>query len=54
MIASNGVVYQIGMVEYTDDWSPFKPDLFDKVEESDDEEEDDVEGVSETWMEDET
>lgn len=32
--------YKVGVVEYTDDWSPFKPVPFDKVEESNDEEED--------------
>ncbi|CAH1438893.1 unnamed protein product [Lactuca virosa] len=36
-----------------DDWSLFKPALFDKVEESN-EEEDDPEGITETWMEDVT
>lgn len=48
-IISNGVEYKVGVVEYTDDWSPFKPLPFDKVEEYDDDEED-VEGISETWM----
>ncbi|CAH1450255.1 unnamed protein product [Lactuca virosa] len=47
-IVADGVEYQVGVVKYTDDWSPFKPIPFDKVEESDDEE--DIEGVSDTWM----
>ncbi|KAI3751227.1 hypothetical protein L2E82_22275 [Cichorium intybus] len=50
-IKSNGMEYRVGVVEYTDDWSPFKPVPFDKVEESEDEEEEDVDGVSDTWME---
>ncbi|CAH1437071.1 unnamed protein product [Lactuca virosa] len=52
MINSNGVEYKVGVVEYTDEWTPFKPLPFDKVEDSDDDEED-VEGISETWMEEE-
>lgn len=32
------VEYQVGVVEYSDDWSPFKPSPFDKVGESDEEE----------------
>ncbi|CAH1421758.1 unnamed protein product [Lactuca virosa] len=53
--------YNLGVVEYTDDWSPFHPAPFDKVEEesdddkvglSEDESEDekDVEGIFDTWM----
>ncbi|KAI3511061.1 hypothetical protein L1887_18204 [Cichorium endivia] len=52
---AGGESFKIGVVEYTDDWSPFKPCSFDKVVESDDEEQeeetdDDSEGVSDTWM----
>lgn len=36
-IIANGVKYRVGIVDYTDDWSPFKPLPFDKVEESNDE-----------------
>ncbi|KAL4562130.1 hypothetical protein LXL04_034324 [Taraxacum kok-saghyz] len=34
-ISANWNMFWIGVVEYTDDWSPFKPVPFDKVEESD-------------------
>ncbi|KAL4592392.1 hypothetical protein LXL04_005384 [Taraxacum kok-saghyz] len=54
-IKVEGQEFQVGVVEYTDDWSPFKPAQFDKVEESDEEEEDggeDDDGVSDTWMAD--
>lgn len=37
-------------MEYTDEWYPFKPFPFDKVKESEDEQ--DEEGVSETWIDD--
>ncbi|CAI9288526.1 unnamed protein product [Lactuca saligna] len=52
-INSNGQEFKIGVMEYMDDWSLFKPTLFDKVEESN-EEEDDQEGIFETWMKDVT
>ncbi|CAI9302488.1 unnamed protein product [Lactuca saligna] len=48
-IIADEVEYRIGIVEYTDDWSVFKPLLFDKVKESDDEEEE-VDKIPETWM----
>ncbi|CAI9285547.1 unnamed protein product [Lactuca saligna] len=51
---SNGKEFQVGVVEYNDDWSPFKPVPFDKVEESDVDEavedEEDTVGISDTWM----
>lgn len=53
-ICVNGAVYCVGVVEYTDDWSPFKPCQFDKVEDVSDSEgsENDTEddGISETWI----
>ncbi|CAH1445351.1 unnamed protein product [Lactuca virosa] len=61
-ISVDGKLINVGIVEYTDDWSPFHPAPFDKVEEdSDDEVVEEVEsdedaseeGVSETWMEEE-
>lgn len=39
-INSNGQEFRIEVVEYTDDWSPFKPASFDKVVESEDDDED--------------
>ncbi|KAI3516315.1 hypothetical protein L1887_15229 [Cichorium endivia] len=50
LVAAEGKMYKIGVVEYTDDWNPFTPLPFDKNVESDDEDED-SEGVSDTWME---
>ncbi|KAI3699390.1 hypothetical protein L2E82_43663 [Cichorium intybus] len=42
--------FTVGVVEYTDDWSPFHPLPFDKVEEDNDEsDEDDEDGISDTW-----
>ncbi|KAI3495072.1 hypothetical protein L1887_37213 [Cichorium endivia] len=43
---------RVGVVEYTDDWSPFKQCPFDKTiesEEEDNEDDDDSEAVSNTW-----
>ncbi|CAH1416883.1 unnamed protein product [Lactuca virosa] len=51
-VNSNGSEFKVGVVEYTDDWSPFKSAPFDKVDDSE-EEDDNTEGISETWMEDE-
>ncbi|CAH1424787.1 unnamed protein product [Lactuca virosa] len=54
IIKSNGKEFQVGVVEYTDYWSPFKPVPFNKVEESDvdeaDEDGEDTAGISDTWM----
>ncbi|KAI3495313.1 hypothetical protein L1887_37600 [Cichorium endivia] len=46
--------YTVGVVEFTDDWSPFCPLPFDKVEEDtlSDESDDSDEGISNTWMPD--
>ncbi|CAH1438297.1 unnamed protein product [Lactuca virosa] len=52
-INSNGQEFKVGVVEYTDEWSPFKPTTFDKVDEHD-EDDNNTEGISETWMEEET
>lgn len=53
-IGVDGVVYNVGVVEYTDDWSPFKPCQFDKVEKESESEESETDneddGVSETWI----
>lgn len=56
-IMADGISFTVGVVEYTDDWSPFHPVPFDKVvEESEDEEEteneDDEDGISDTYMQD--
>ncbi|KAI3510782.1 hypothetical protein L1887_17919 [Cichorium endivia] len=58
-ISCNGVVSYVGVVEYTDDWSPFTPQPFDQVEELDEDdnnsentEEDTEDMISDTWMED--
>ncbi|KAI3499764.1 hypothetical protein L1887_35573 [Cichorium endivia] len=51
-VLADGEVFRIGIVEYTDDWSPFKPLSFDKMVESDDDD-DDSEGVSDTWLNEE-
>ncbi|CAH1415580.1 unnamed protein product [Lactuca virosa] len=52
IVNSNGCEFKVGVVEYTDDRSPFKPAPFDKVDDSE-EEDDNTEGISETWMEEE-
>ncbi|CAH1423580.1 unnamed protein product [Lactuca virosa] len=52
-IKPDGRTYQIGVVEYTDDWSPFKLVPFDKLEEDSEDESDDDEGVLDTWMQEE-
>ncbi|KAI3511170.1 hypothetical protein L1887_18314 [Cichorium endivia] len=50
-VMANGRIFHVGVVEYTDDWSPFRPCPFDKTVDSDDDvDEDDSEGVSDTWM----
>ncbi|CAH1447673.1 unnamed protein product [Lactuca virosa] len=56
-IMADGKYYKLGVVEYTDDCSPFHPLPFDKVVEDSDEdeigsseEESDDEGVLETWI----
>lgn len=59
-IIVDGKTYNIGVVEYTDDWSPFHRVPFDKVEDEseDDSDVDDLsndddeeeEAVSETWV----
>ncbi|KAI3501194.1 hypothetical protein L1887_29056 [Cichorium endivia] len=62
-VMAGGEAFRIGVVEYTDDWSPFKQCLYDKVVESDQEDEDqdgdgedeldeDCDGVSDTWRPD--
>lgn len=51
-IKVSDVEYRVGVVEYMDDLSPFNPTSFDKVEESE-EEEDHEEGIFEAWMEEE-
>ncbi|KAI3511296.1 hypothetical protein L1887_18445 [Cichorium endivia] len=52
-VTANGEAFGIGIVEYTDDWSPFKPCPFDRTVQSEDEEEDgdseDSDGISDTW-----
>ncbi|KAI3506585.1 hypothetical protein L1887_21145 [Cichorium endivia] len=58
IVSSDGKNYRIGIVEYTDDWSPFKECPFDKTENFDNEEEkedeeDDNDGISDTWMDEE-
>ncbi|KAL7586309.1 hypothetical protein Lser_V15G39777 [Lactuca serriola] len=61
-VYANGEVFSIGVVEYTDGWSPFHPIPYDKVDDDsnidedvegktvvdDDEDEDD--GISDTWI----
>ncbi|KAI3524749.1 hypothetical protein L1887_03412 [Cichorium endivia] len=51
---SNGKEWtEVGVVEYTDDWSPFKQCPFDRTDESeeeDDGEDDDSEAISDTWV----
>ncbi|CAI9292527.1 unnamed protein product [Lactuca saligna] len=53
-VSAGGEIICVGVVEYTDDWSPFMPLQFDKTiesdEEDDTEETDDEDGISETWM----
>lgn len=59
-IIVDGKTYNIGVVEYTDDWSPFHRVPFEKVEDEseDDSDVDDLsndddeeeEAVSETWV----
>lgn len=55
-IMVDGKMYKVGVVEYTDDWSPFHPATFNKAEKESDEDMNDIEeedyedGVSETWM----
>lgn len=53
-IKVNSEVFSVGVVEYTDDWSPFKSFPFDKVvgewDSKISEGEDEDDGVSETWM----
>ncbi|CAI9283927.1 unnamed protein product [Lactuca saligna] len=61
----NGEVFSIGVVEYTDDWSPFYPVPYDRVDddsnndedkegqtvvEDDDEVDDEEDGISDTWI----
>ncbi|KAI3516229.1 hypothetical protein L1887_15140 [Cichorium endivia] len=49
-VTANGLVFQVGVVEYTDDWSPFKTCSHDKNNMLDDEDDiDDSDGVSDTW-----
>ncbi|KAI3496581.1 hypothetical protein L1887_38946 [Cichorium endivia] len=50
-VTVEGKMYQVGVVEYTDDWSPFKQCPFDRTvesEEEDDGEDDDSEAISDT------
>lgn len=53
-VSAGGTIFRVGVVEYTDDWSPFTPMPFDKTVESDEEDDkyetDDEDVVSETWM----
>ncbi|CAH1412514.1 unnamed protein product [Lactuca virosa] len=60
-VVADGKTYKIGVVEYTDDWSPFLPAPFDKVDEESGEEGEEVvddssendeeeDGISDTWM----
>ncbi|KAI3525811.1 hypothetical protein L1887_04925 [Cichorium endivia] len=51
VVYANDKPIRIGVVEYTDDWSPFKECPFDKTVESDEETEDDddCDGISDTW-----
>ncbi|KAI3515408.1 hypothetical protein L1887_14303 [Cichorium endivia] len=58
MVDGGGKMYKLGVVEYTDDWSPFKECPYDNTVDSeeegeDEEDEDDMsDGVSDTWKED--
>ncbi|KAI3522056.1 hypothetical protein L1887_11534 [Cichorium endivia] len=53
-VTAGGWMYKIGVVEYTDDWCLFTPLPFGKTVESDSEDEDEnSEGVFDTWMEEE-
>ncbi|CAI9263777.1 unnamed protein product [Lactuca saligna] len=52
IVNSNGHEFKVSVVEYTDDWSPFKPAPFDKVDDSE-EDDDNMETISKTWMEEE-
>ncbi|KAI3524144.1 hypothetical protein L1887_02796 [Cichorium endivia] len=60
-IMADGASFTVGVVEYTDDWSPFHPCPFDKVEEDSDDEDggendkdgDDDTAILDTWMLDE-
>ncbi|CAH1416427.1 unnamed protein product [Lactuca virosa] len=47
-IIAGGETITVGVVEYTDDWSPFKPLPFDKVEEESVDEDEKDEAISET------
>ncbi|KAI3516981.1 hypothetical protein L1887_16180 [Cichorium endivia] len=52
VVFAAGQIYRIGVVEYTDDWSPFRACPYDKAI-SDDEEDDvddDSEAISKTWV----
>lgn len=53
-ISVNGELHSVRVVEYTDDWLPFKPCLFEKMarkyDSEDSEGEDEDEGVSDTLM----
>ncbi|CAH1443033.1 unnamed protein product [Lactuca virosa] len=51
-VTVEGKTYSVGIVEYTDDWSPIHPAPFDKVEE--DSEEDDIDGDEDEDEESET
>ncbi|KAI3517604.1 hypothetical protein L1887_16819 [Cichorium endivia] len=49
-VVADNKIFNVGVVEYTDDWSPFAPCSFDKVEEDEtDGSEDESEGISDTW-----
>ncbi|KAI3511765.1 hypothetical protein L1887_18923 [Cichorium endivia] len=51
VVYANDKPFRIGVVEYMDDWSPFKECPFDRTVESDEEAEDEEEcdGISDTW-----
>lgn len=51
LVKAAGQTHRIGVVEYTDDWSPFQPLPFDKTvsHDEDDDMDDDTEAIFDTW-----
>ncbi|KAI3518074.1 hypothetical protein L1887_06449 [Cichorium endivia] len=53
-VDAGGKLFKVGVIEYTDDWSPFRECPFDNTVESDDEteevEDEDSDGISDTWV----
>ncbi|KAI3521228.1 hypothetical protein L1887_10689 [Cichorium endivia] len=55
LVEAGGKTFKVGVVEYTDDWSPFHEFPYDKTveyedEAEEDEDEEESEGISETWV----